>query len=339
MNNVSLDSEININDYEKNFFEELNKVNNEPNIKIENVLSDIEIGLECSYDDEYFTIDYCSEARAAIQGYTSQELYDVCDGKFSNSIYNEDVMMVSRKISKASAENKPYYVEYRVRHKDGRIIWVANNGKKIVREDGSVRHYCLIKNITEAKAQEDLLKRGMKNFDILVDLSGDIIYSYDVNTRRISITSKAYDKKIFVGCYDNIPYEPVEKGLITNDTKDEFIRIYEDIINGKLEAKGVVGRVLTNGAIGIFELHLKAIVDENGVSTGKAIGMYKDITRQYLEAQRKEVDIKRILEDEDKINDLEHERKTRRLSAFYSMGENYLMFYHIDLNRNRSLLL
>ena len=79
-----------------------------------------------------------------------------------------------------------------------------------------------------------------------------------------------------------VPYQMVQRGIISEDTKEEYIRIHEAMINGEKEAHGIVKLLPADGIEAIYELKFRSIFNEDNQPTGIAVGVYRDITERYI---------------------------------------------------------
>lgn len=126
------------------------------------------------------------------------------------------------------------------------------------------------------------LYASMKAFQIAAKESGSLVFTYDVKKQAIFVdeqTAKAFGVTTF---QEGVPYDMVRRGIVTEDTKDTYIGIHEAMICGKKEAHGVVKLVQADGSISIQELKMQAILNEDGSSTGTAVGVYREITNRYM---------------------------------------------------------
>lgn len=114
----------------------------------------------------------------------------------------------------------------------------------------------------------------------------------------------------------------VRRGIVTEDTKDTYIGIHEAMICGKKEAHGVVKLAQADGSISIQELKMQAILNEDGSSTGTAVGVYREITNRYM----KELDQQVILSSQ--MYTFQYD-VLRDAFVVFVLGENLL---HRELN-------
>lgn len=127
-------------------------------------------------------------------------------------------------------------------------------------------------------------------FELTSEAFDSIIFIFDYQSKSVLVSSS--DAK-FLGIDEvsyNIPYESVKKGIVMREYASEYIRIHEAIIEGAEMAKGIVGLRNSKGLESIYELRIRALKDKDGNPTGKAAGIYRNVT-EYAKAVEKEVEI------------------------------------------------
>lgn len=136
--------------------------------------------------------------------------------------------------------------------------------------------------IREMQEVNKRLSSSMKAFQIAAEMSGNLVFTYDTKQQSIFVdehTAAAFGISVE---QKGVPYEMVELGVVSPDTAAEYIRIHEAMIAGKAEAGGIVKLIQADGTESIQELKFRAILDEDGCSTGTAVGVYYNITDSYL---------------------------------------------------------
>lgn len=137
---------------------------------------------------------------------------------------------------------------------------------------------------------EQQLFNIIQTFEFTSEAIGSIIFIFDINRRAALVSSS--DAK-FLGIpevtYD-IPYEPTRNGIVMREYAGEYVRIHESIMEGADWAKGIVGLRSRKGVESIYELSMRALKDKDGNPTGKAAGIYRNVT-EYAKAVQREIDL------------------------------------------------
>ena len=77
--------------------------------------------------DEHWTMKFISPSVADLTGYSPEEFTDGTV-TFAQIINNDDVAHIDEVMEKAIAEKNQYAVEYRIRHRNGNVVWVLDQG-------------------------------------------------------------------------------------------------------------------------------------------------------------------------------------------------------------------
>lgn len=80
--------------------------------------------------------------------------------------------------------------------------------------------------------QNKKLKINEERFRIALKQTSNTIFEYDIKTKSLLNTSKELDKYNIYKITKNVPYSLVESGVIHKDFSDDFINMYENVING-----------------------------------------------------------------------------------------------------------
>ena len=132
------------------------------------------------------------------------------------------------------------------------------------------------------------LYSSMKAFQIAAQESGSLVFTYDIEKQTIFVDEQTAEAFGVTVEQPGVPYEMMERGIIAEDSAEEYLRIHEAILGGDAEAGGVVKLVRADGTKSIQRLKLRAIFEEGGVHTDNAVGIYRDITDRYIRDREQE---------------------------------------------------
>jgi diguanylate cyclase (GGDEF)-like protein/PAS domain S-box-containing protein len=107
-------------------------------------------------DDETWTMKFVSDGCMALTGYDPADLMDNREIEYISLIHDEDRKRVEQGIDQAVEANRPFALEYRIRRKDGELIWVWEQGQSILL-DGELHLEGIIIDINDRKAMEQEL--------------------------------------------------------------------------------------------------------------------------------------------------------------------------------------
>ncbi len=133
----------------------------------------------------------------AITGYTVKEFQKIDISAWGKMIHPEDRKLALELLDEVINKCSDYEVEYRLKHKDGKYLYVEDNGIFLVDENGKAKNLIgLMKNITERKKAEEELKKHRENLEELVkertkklkkSQQSLILLMEDVNESRVEL--------------------------------------------------------------------------------------------------------------------------------------------------------
>lgn len=223
----------------------------------------------------FFT--YINETGAKLYGYTEDE---VIGSHFLQYIHNDHREMCYDHFSKLFDENLPEsYFEFKVTRKNGEVIWVGQNTKRLELND-TVTFTAVARNISEQKiaeekllkARELLVKSEQKYRSIIenmslgileVDLKGRIVRAHDEFCKMVG-----YREEELVG-------KQSESLLISEEYRQKIVKSRDEYVASVHQVQikkrdGSLIWVIISGA---------PFYDEYGEIAG-SVGIYFDITPQ-----------------------------------------------------------
>ncbi len=139
-----------------------------------------------------------NERWAKIIGYTLEEISPLTKETFKRYAHSEDFKESDKEIKSIFNKEKEYYsLECRMKHKDGRTIWVLDKGKVIswTEEGKPAVMFGTHIDITESKNLEMEIKESEDKYRILVESSYDIIYHIDMKG-NFTYVSRAWTEQL-----------------------------------------------------------------------------------------------------------------------------------------------
>jgi PAS domain S-box-containing protein len=123
-------------------------------------------------NDEFYTVKYYSDKIYDLTGYYATDFIDNKNVCFSDIILTEDMDIVRNAINESVNNNRPYSIEFRIKHKNGNIVWLHENGQPVFDKKGSVLYLDgITTDITEKKNNETALKAAEEKFKTIVETS------------------------------------------------------------------------------------------------------------------------------------------------------------------------
>ncbi len=124
-------------------------------------------------------------------GYTREEYETLDDATLFNLVYYEDFIQIINLVKNGS--NALYQVqrfECRFRKKTGEEAYALVSARCIPSEEYGIYFVCNLIDITELKKTQNSLQKATEKYEILEEISNDILFEYDVATDVLECSYK-----------------------------------------------------------------------------------------------------------------------------------------------------
>ncbi len=140
--------------------------------------------------DEDYGIVYVGPNVERLTGYTQEEEYRLGDWMkwFDSRLHPDDVDNAETAFQEFIEGKKPYDIEYRLKRKDGRWVWINERSVGTYEKDGRLYADGLITDITERKQAEEELRRSEEKYRSLVSNIPDVAWSSDENCNIVYVS-------------------------------------------------------------------------------------------------------------------------------------------------------
>ena len=131
--------------------------------------------------DEDCNIVYVNPNVERLTGYTQKEEYKLGDWMkwFDGRLHPDDAGNAETAFQEFIKGKKPYDIEYRLKRKDGRWVWVNERSVGTYEKDGRLYADGLLSDITEHKQAEEELRRSEEKYRSLVSNIPDVVWTSD----------------------------------------------------------------------------------------------------------------------------------------------------------------
>lgn len=153
---------------------------------------------------DIFETVYFSDGVPQLSGYTVKEYRRLIQCDAVQLTYPDDRDMVVWELKNACANNTTADFTFRKIHRDGHIVWVHVQGRKIGEDDGCPLIQCVFHNISEQKEQEVL------NQHLLSSVTGGVVI-YEVKDGQCQVVQ--YSKGVL---------------MLTGHTEEEYMDVAGD---------------------------------------------------------------------------------------------------------------
>lgn len=125
-------------------------------------------------------IDLASKHLFKMLGCSSREEFDeLTGGCFIGIVHPEDRERVLAEIDEQTRHSNEDMVTYRLNHRTGNEVWVADRGHKVVDKHGVTWFYVALIDVTDDIRHERELLAEQEKIDILTALSNDVLFDID----------------------------------------------------------------------------------------------------------------------------------------------------------------
>lgn len=125
------------------------------------------------------------------------------------------------------------------------------------------------------KERSNNISALLQALDFVGEEMGVMAFVFDMDKQEAYVEKEFAKRWGVEPIKKGVPYAEAVSERVSEEYRTEYVRIHEDVMNGKESSKGVVGLVHPNGKTDLFELSLRVIKDDEGNLTRKALGVYK----------------------------------------------------------------
>ncbi|KAB3527451.1 PAS domain S-box protein [Alkaliphilus serpentinus] len=179
-----------------------------------------------TFHDADGTYIYLSPSCKKILGYRPEELIGT---NAFNLFYHEDLEAISKSHSVITNTDSSYSVIYRIKRKDGKIIWFETTSRSIRDKDGKVEQLiCVSRDISERKMDEIKLQKSHEKINSILESIKDAFFALDkdfcfkyLNKQSELLLEKSRDDLIGKNIWD----------VFSEDVKTNFYENYNKALH------------------------------------------------------------------------------------------------------------
>lgn len=235
------------------------------------------------------SVEFFDDKIEALTGYKKEEFIS---GRLSwyDIIVKEDIDHVKEPFRKALAGDKSYIRQYRIKTKDGRIIWIEDGAQIFCDENGMVEFITgAFLDITERRIAEEALRKSEEKYRSILETMEEGYFEVDLNGNMTFVNRAICDmagtgQKELLGLNYRV--------FFTQQTVERLYRLFNNIfITGEPTTETGCELVKKDGEAGFFELSVSLMRDHEGRPSGFR-GISRDITaRMQAEKEKHRLEV------------------------------------------------
>lgn len=180
---------------------------------------------------------YINRGWTTLTGYTLDELNSKMGGNPQSLVLADDKPTADMEYMQQTQNSDEYELMYRVRKKNGSIIWVLDRGVVTIMDNGDVQNQSIITEVTELKEQEEHMRRlaqvdsltGLYNRGAVTVLAERMLMLEQNDTHAVMML----DIDCFKGINDSLGHS----------FGDDVLKAVADALSGLFRYRDIIGRL------------------------------------------------------------------------------------------------
>ncbi|MEG2118385.1 MAG: diguanylate cyclase, partial [Clostridia bacterium] len=127
-------------------------------------------------------VKYVSHGFTDMTGYTLEDINTLFQGKYLSVLIDEDRNVAFDTYLEQLSAGKTYHMPYRIRKKDGGLLWVMDNGY-VVNDGKLINNHSIITDISTLKQQEEALRLSENRFSVAIHASSGALFEVDLKKK------------------------------------------------------------------------------------------------------------------------------------------------------------
>lgn len=134
---------------------------------------------------------YTNDGFFDLFGYTRDEYETLGEEELFNLVNYEDFMQIGALVKSEGQTGAAHRFECRLRRRDGSQAWAIVSARRIKDPEYGFVFVCNLIDISDLKDTQMNLQRATEKYEILEEISNDILFEYDVAKDRLECSYKA----------------------------------------------------------------------------------------------------------------------------------------------------
>lgn len=139
-------------------------------------------------NDENFSLVKFGAHVPMLAGYTREEIQEQFGNCLMELILPEEREKLRSSFREQLLRGSVAEAEFRVRRKDGTVIWVLDRSRLIIGSDGQEYLHAMLTDITASKREFDALNDKLRRYEIILAQTENVLFEWDMETDTISFS-------------------------------------------------------------------------------------------------------------------------------------------------------
>lgn len=229
-------------------------------------------------------LDFLSGGCLNLFGYKRHEFKRTFGRKIFDVIYEEDRERVKREVNDQISKYNRFTVEYRIKRKDGSIIWLLDSGRILKDRNGKVFSYNVAININDTKIAQEKLRLSEERYRIIMSQTEEVIFEWNIEDDSISYSGNWKQKFNIETNISNISKKIYKSNSIYKEDFKDLGKFLNCFINGE-KYKETEIRIKNRDNEYIWcKIRATSIFDKNN-NLFKVIGVIININKEKIESE------------------------------------------------------
>ena len=217
----------------------------------------------CRYNPG-FMLEYAGDHVTHLAGYTPEEIFCQFNGNLLELVVPEDREALRMQVHTQLTKGMDIKVTYRVKHKNGQILWYMNQGRLFVGADGKERLFCSMTDISTSRRESDALKQKLERYEIILAQTENVLFEWDLCNDTVSFSDTWETIFGFAPISENVRQELLEGSFFHPDDLPLLLEGIQNLQNGSAYEMVEVRIAKTDGRYLWCRFRATAIRDEIG---------------------------------------------------------------------------
>ena len=139
-------------------------------------------------NDEHFTLVQLGKEIKLLAGYSPEEMEALFQNRLTGLILPQDQQDMYAAVRRQLKESAAAEVRFRVRRKDGSIIWVLDRCRMRIGPDGQEYLHCFLTDISATMAEVDALQQKLDRYEIILSQTENVLFEWDLTNDSVNFS-------------------------------------------------------------------------------------------------------------------------------------------------------